>query len=50
MQLELTEEEREFLKSILVGVPLQGSFPQMEKTVAVIAALLQKLNSEVSVD
>ncbi len=43
MTVELTSGEIEFLRSLLVGVPLQGNFVSMEKTVATIAALLAKL-------
>lgn len=48
MKLELTEEETEFLRSVLTGVPLQGSFVQVEKAVEVIRSLLEKLNSQVA--
>ncbi len=44
MTLDLTDEETELLKSLLVGVPLQGTFPQMEQTIAIIKSLLEKLN------
>ncbi len=49
MNIELETEEVELLKSILAGVPLQGSFVQMEKTINIIKALLEKLN-QVPVD
>ncbi len=44
MAVELTGEEIELLRSLLVGVPLQGNFVQMEKTVSLIKSLLEKLN------
>jgi hypothetical protein len=41
--MEITQEEREFLKQALHALPLQGNVDSLVPTIQMIAGLLQKL-------